>query len=262
MRLFGVIASLILLVGCTTKSTSSLTNFEGTTSVNQKVDSSKAAAQRVVAARAYLQSQSLERAKFHLDKAREHDDDYPDLYYTLGFYYQLAGQRNNADKAFRRALSLDRRNPEYKNAYGQFLCNGGEFAKAEDYYQAAIATPTYSNIVQAYFNLGICKLKQSETKEAMTLFRKALNINPKFPAALLEMAELEYLEKRYQRTSSYLSRFREVAGPNPRSLWLGLRSSYFLGDKDAVSSYGLKLEQLFPDSEQTAQYLDNQSNWQ
>ena len=117
-------------------------------------------------------------------------------------------------------------------------------------------------MAQAYFNLGVCKLKQEKKKDAGALLRKALNINPKFPAALLEMAELEFTEKRYRRTSSYLNRFREVARANPRSLWLGLRASYFLGDKDAVSSYALKLEQLFPESEQTARYLENQSSWQ
>ena len=37
--------------------------------------------------------------------------------------------------------------------------------------------------------------------------------------------------------------------------------SYKMNDLDAVFSYGLKLEQLFPDSDETELFLDKKAQW-
>ncbi|MEE4244557.1 MAG: hypothetical protein V2I33_04055, partial [Kangiellaceae bacterium] len=72
----ATLVMMIGLVGCSTKSTTEVTNFEGSSTVSSTFDSTNAAIKRVEAAKRYLGRGNLERAKFHLDKAAEHDDDY------------------------------------------------------------------------------------------------------------------------------------------------------------------------------------------
>jgi type IV pilus assembly protein PilF len=261
-RLAGFMVWIVLLSACTTESTSSIKNFEGNTTVSSQFDPELAAQKRVAAARLYLQQNNLERAKFHLDRAYQHKEDYPDLHFTLGYYYQMAKNYDLADKAFRQAIRLDDKNAEYKNGYGQFLCVVKKYDQAEDYFNMAIHDRTYSNTAMALVNAGNCKAQQNKLDEAVDYYRRALNINPKLPAALLEMAQYEYLQGRYDRTVQYLNRFREVAPLNPRSLWIGLRAAHKLGDKDAVSSYALKLQNLYPDSAETLEYLNSREQWQ
>ncbi len=255
------IVGVLLLGGCTTQSTQKINNYEGQSTVSNKYDSELAARKRVEAAQRYLQQNSLQRAKYHLDKAAAHMDDYPDLHFTLGFYYQLARDYEDADRSFRRALSLDRKNPEYKNSYGQFLCNQGKYDEAMDYFEQAIDTPTYSNVSLAYVNAGRCLKQQNKPKEAVDYFRRALNLNNQLPAALIEMAQYEFEQERYSRTVRYLDRYRKVSRHVPRTLWLALRAESKLGNKDAVSSYALQLENLYPDSKETLEYLDSREQW-
>jgi type IV pilus assembly protein PilF len=174
----------------------------------------------------------------------------------------MAKNYDLADKAFRQAIRLDDENAEYKNGYGQFLCVIKKYDQAEKYFQLAINDRTYSNTAGALVNAGNCKAQQDKLDEAVDYYRRALNINPKLPSALLEMAQFEFNKGRYQRTLQYLERFRDVAPMNPRSLWLGLRAAHKVGDKDAVSSYALKLQNLYPDSAETIEYLNTREQWQ
>ena len=264
MKLLAVslILCVALLVGCTTQTTTNISNFEGSSTVTNKFDETKAAKSRVDAAKLYLQKNSLQRAKFHLDKAASHDDSYPDLYLTLGYYYQLARKDDEAKQAFKKALRLDGDNPEYKNALGQFLCQQGEYEEAFELFDDAINTPTYSNAAQAYVNAGQCKSKQGNTAEAVDYFRQALHLNKKMPAALIEMAEYEFQQQRYSRTIQYIDRYKEEARHTPRSIWLALRAEHRRGNMDAVASYALLLQNLYPDAEETILFLDSKQQWQ
>jgi len=110
-------------------------------------------------------------------------------------------------------------------------------------------------------NAGICSKRAGNKNKAASYFRKALNRNSKLPIALIEMAEVEFEKDRYERASKYIKRFEAVSRPSANSLWLGLRVAHFRKDKDGVSSYSIKLERLFPDSDETANYLDNIDQW-
>ncbi|WP_144393815.1 type IV pilus biogenesis/stability protein PilW [Pleionea sediminis] len=257
-----VLIVLGLVAGCTTHSTQNISNYEGQSTVVNRFDESRAAESRVQAAQRYLQQNSLQRAKYHLDKAAEHDDDLPSLHFTLGYYYQMARDYEQADDSFKRALRLDSKNPEFKNAYAQFLCQRGKYDDAMEYFKEAIDTPTYTNISQAYVNAGRCLRTQDKNKEAIDYFRRALNINSELPTALIEMAQYEYDQERFERAVRYIKRYRDVARHIPRTLWLALRAEHKLGNRDAVASYALQLENLYPDSRETLEYLDSREQWQ
>ena len=107
-----------------------------------------------------------------------------------------------------------------------------------------------------YQNYLAGNLEQAEQN-----YRRALNHNPEQVGSLLGMAEIEFGKNRYNRTKSYLARFERVSRHTPRSLWLGAQNAAKMGDLDAVASYGLKLEQIYPDSQETENYLDAKDSW-
>lgn len=262
-RIYLWVTLVLLVSGCqTTRETQ--TNNIGTsksTPVSNGFDKKQAAANRVTTGLTYLSRSNYQRAKFHLDRALEYDSDSGDVHFALGLYYQRVKEYKSAMKHFEEALDIDSRNASYLNAFGAFLCEKGEYERADKMFGRAINIPTYSEMAMVYFNVGFCALKQNNKERAEDYFRKTLNRDPKMGGALIEMAKLEFEKQRYERTIAYVKRFEQNANVTPESAWLGLRAAHFVGDKDSIARYSTILEQRFPDSEQTARYLDDKKKW-
>lgn len=259
-----IVLSLIILAGCETtrKTTTRNMGVSNTQVVGEGFDKKEAAVQRVNIALNYLGRQNgLKRAKFHLDRAVTYDANLPSAYYGLGIYYQRIKEYDVADENFKKAIKMDGENPVYLTAYATFLCDRQEYKKADKMFSQAIDIPTYTDVHIAHFNRGLCAQKQNDVDKAQTYFLKALNRNPKMSGALLEMAKIEYTKNRYSRAQQYIKRFEEETQVSAASAWLGLRVAHFLRDKDSIAKYGVILQQSFPDSQETIDYLDEKSRW-
>ena len=208
----------------------------------------------------YINNHNYQRAKFHLDKALEYNNRSGNVHYALGIYFQRIKEYKSAQNHFKRALSIDGKRPEYLNAYGAFLCEKGEFEEAEALFMRAIDIPTYTDVASAFYNVGFCALKQNDVEKAAQYFRKTLNRDRRRPDALIELAKIEFDKKNYKRALYYIRRYEQTT-TTAESAWLGLKSAHYERDKDAIARYGLILEQRFPDSEETAEYLENKKRW-
>jgi type IV pilus assembly protein PilF len=202
---------------------------------------------------AYLQKGDRAVALQKLQRAIELDPIHPTAHYAIALLYEQLGEAGEAERHFRRALSLKADYPEAHNAYGVFLCRQGRHDAAEQQFWLAIKNPLYSTPDLAYTNLGLCSLAKSD--EAEKYFRRALELNPKEPGALLHMAALSFASKRYLQARGYLQRYQEVAPHTAESLWLAVRVERALGDGRTASDYAVQLQRKFPDSEQ-AQRLE------
>lgn len=251
------------LVACETTRESKTNNIGAATKTikTASFDKKKAAANRVSNGLTYLNVNNYERAKFHLDRALTYDPDSGDVHYALGVYYQRVKEFDKSQKHFDKALKVNRKNPLYLNAYGAFLCDKGDYAEADVMFQKAIKDPTYTDIAFAFYNVGFCALKQSNVVRAESYFRKALNRNPRMTNALIEMAKIEFSKKRYERTMSYVKRFESNGTTTSESAWLALRAAHYMRDKDGIARYSLILERRFPDSDETAAFLDEKQRW-
>ncbi len=260
-----VILSIAFLVSACETTRETKTNNIGANSPAQPLkasfDKKKAAANRVNTGLTYLNRNNYIRAKFHLDRALEYDDDSGDVHYALGLYFQRVKEYKKSERHFDKALDIDGKNPRYLNAYGAFLCEKGEFKQADKMFHKAIETPTYSDVAFALFNVGFCALRQEDIEKAEDYFRKALNRDRDMAGALIEMAKLEFGKNRYQRAMSYIQRYERNSKVSSESAWLALRAAHYLRDKDSIAKYGTILEQRFPDSDETAAYLDDKKRW-
>lgn len=188
-----------------------------------------------------------------LQKSISQDPDLAEAHNAIAVLYENLGETDKADEHFRRAISLDPKDSQAHNNYGGFLCRNQRWADAEDHFLKAAANPLYETPEVAYTNAGICANTAKDTAKAEQYWRKALELNPRFPAALLYMARTSVNQKDYMRSRAYLQRMHEVVRPNAESLWLGIQTERALGDRNAEASYTMLLKNGFPDSPQAKQ---------
>jgi len=202
----------------------------------------------------YMQQGKNDLALEKLNKARQYNDESVEAHHYLAELYRRLDEREKADEHYEIALDLEPENSSIHNNYGVFLCNAGRYDDAEEQFLEVVKNPVYNGRAATYENLGLCMREGGKNVRAEKYFRKALDINPKLPKSLAEMAELSFYTGKMLSARAYLQRYREVARHNPRTLWLGVRVERALGDEDAVASYGMLLKGSFPDSDEAEKY--------
>ena len=196
----------------------------------------------------YMRQGDYERALERLERARQMDPGYHGTYNMLGMLYQQLGESAAAESSFKKAMSLSDNDPYTLNNYGQFLCDQQQHGQAEALFLRAATNPLYETPEIAYYNAGRCALNAGNKTAAEGFFRRALELNPLMPEALLRMSELNLENKNYLSARGYLQRYLGVAKHSAKSLWLGIQIEQELGDTDTVSSYVILLRNSFPDS--------------
>lgn len=183
-------------------------------------------------------------------RAKEAKSDYAPVYDALGLLYQKLDRPEDADRNFQQAIKLNSNSSITLNNYGQFLCSQGKIDDADKYFLASAENPLYETPEIPYTNIGTCAYMHDQPDKASEYFRKALTLNPAIPAALIQMAEIEYNEGNYEPAHDYLERYLKYSKHTPKSLWLGIRIEQQLGDKNKVSGYALLLRNQYPDTEE------------
>lgn len=248
MKSLHLLLLLLLLAGCATGS--------GDGRLKSRNTSNDVAETNLNLGIAYMQRGEYEKSLEKLDRAYEADPNYYETHNAYGLLYQRLGKPDLARKHFKKALSLNPDGSGTRNNYAQFLCQQGDYEEAEKMFEQAAGNPLYKTPAIPLANAGTCAVRNNDEERAEHYFRRALEVNPRIPSALLHMSRLSYEHDKYLSARGYLQRYQEVARHTPGSLWLGIRIERELGDKNAVASYGLLLKNNFPDSEETALYLE------
>jgi len=208
----------------------------------------------------HLRKGNLQQAKDKIDKALEQNPRYGQAHLIAGMLYNRLGDQNQAESHFERAVSLEPKNPEFKNNYAVFLCQHNKFARGQKVALEAAADPLYKTPEVAFLNVGTCARGAGDNKTAEESFRKALAAKPRFGEALFQMAELEYHQTEYMSARGFLQRYLEVARSSPATLWLGVRIERGLGNKAEAQHYAQRLKSEYPSAAQTKELLESERN--
>lgn len=199
----------------------------------------------------YFQQGRVDDALVKLQKALDAEPEYAEAHSSIALVYEQLGENDNAEEHYERALELNPNDGATRNNYAVFLCRTGRAKEAEPQFLKAIQSRGYRTPERAYENLGLCAMQIPDAEKAETYLRKALQMNPQLPGALLQMASLSLDQGRYLSGRGYLQRYHEVQPPGPRSLWLGVQIERKLGDESAAREFALRLHRNFPDSDET-----------
>ncbi len=225
-----------------------------------QTDNTKLSDIHVQTAVEYMRQGNFETALNRLGKALEYNPNNAAAHSTLGILYSRLGQPDKAEKHYAEAVRTAPDDSGALNNYGQFLCSQGRHAEALALFDRAVANPLYRTPAVAQTNAGTCALEAGDPATAETRLRAALQSDPKFAPALMQMARVSFDKAEHLSARAYLQRYLEVAKPTAASLWLGVRIERALGNTDGASSHALALRSRFPDSEETR--LLNESSQQ
>lgn len=201
----------------------------------------------------YLRKGNFEMSREKLDRALAADPDNAEANDAIAVLYEKVGEPDKAERHYKKSLSINPKNPRGHNNYGQFLCVQGRYKDAEKQFLLAADDPFYPVPALALTNAGLCALRIPDEETAEKYFRQALEMDPKYPPALLQMATLSYSRSNYLGARAYLQRYQESGQETPESLWLGIRTEYALNDHQAWGNYAISLRNNFPNSPQAAE---------
>ena len=196
----------------------------------------------------YFQNGNLIVALEELTIAISINPNYAQAYSTRGLVLYQIKELESAEKDFKRALSLDERDPEISNNYGWFLCQTGKEKESIAYFQRAMKNSLYQTPEIAYLNAGTCYIKLDELGLAEESIRKSLRFSPENPQALFQLATISYKRGNYDAARKHLTEAVRLTDPSAEMLWLLLRVERRLGNSSSESSLSAQLRRKYPDS--------------
>ncbi len=206
-----------------------------------------------------IQQGRLEMALEKLQKAVQFDANYAPAHTVLGLLYTRINRPAKAEREYRRALQINPGDGDTNNNLGRFLCQQGRVKEGLPYFKKALADPFYKTRVKALTNAGACQIRGGLYTQAEASLAKALDINPRDPDALYQMARAHYLQGDAFRASAYVQRYQALGISSPAVLKLGYDIETRLGDAEGARDYARQLRSKFPDSEQ-AQALNTKTS--
>jgi len=202
----------------------------------------------------YMENGRLDVAQQDLQRAIELDSSNAEAHNAMGVLQERLRQIEVAEEHFRKALSLDDKNPSAANNLGRLLCANGEYEQAMKLFKIAIDSTSYQTPWLALTNIGLCAHAQGQLAEAENYLRRALDYNPTFPPALLDMAKLSLESKNPLSARAFLERYNAVADPTAESLAIGIQAEQAMGNPKEAANYQKKLLRFFPKSKEAQRF--------
>ena len=131
-----------------------------------------------------------------------------DLHAALGESYFMSGKTEKAIDEFRTLIEIEPSARSYA-FMGLSYRHLGRFDEARKYFEAGLKQDPHN--ISCLFNVGFIEERQGNYARAEQLFREALRLNPNFPEALLELANLRITSKKFEEAAELLKRYVRVS---------------------------------------------------
>jgi len=229
---------------------------------SKKVDRKAASDAHVKLGLGYLEIGEYGAAKEPLKKAVELNKKNPEAYEALAIMFQLEKEDELAEKNFKTALALDAKNSRILNRYGSFLFGNQRYKDAILQFKKAAEDPLYHERSDILENIALTSLELNDSSAAKNYFKRAINLNWRQGRSMLEMAKLAYAEADYKTAAQYYAQFAQlvnldVYAQDAYTLLLGVQIANANNDRLQSANYGLQLRDLFPNSAEYKQYKED-----
>jgi type IV pilus assembly protein PilF len=211
----------------------------------------------------YLRQNDLQSARIKLEKAVELNPDLVMAQTVLGLVYERLGDMEGAERHYRRAVSLAPNDPDALNSLAVFLCHGDdEREEAMEIFRRALAvslSQTFSNKAMVNTNAGVC-VKSTDLVQAEKYLRAALETDPDFPDALLQLADVAYKRGNFLQSRAFLQRYMAAVESTAPVLWLAMQVETAMGDVAAADEISRRLLLEFPESVEAQSLMEQKRN--
>ncbi|MCB1588311.1 MAG: type IV pilus biogenesis/stability protein PilW [Xanthomonadales bacterium] len=249
-----VLLHLLLASSCAVDGSAGYVSPRGDASPQRR----KAANVQVSLARGYMEQGRLEVALEKLKRAITLDARSAPAYSMLGLLYERINDPLLAEQNYRQAVLIDPTSGDMNNNLGGFLCRSGKAEESLQYFDKAVQDPFYGTPQAALANAGLCARSVHRSELAEGYFRRALQRDPNFPAALLPMAAILHRNGEHLRARAFAQRYEAAQGENAEFLALAVEIEHALGDERAASDYASRLLSRYPDSTEARQLKEKQ----
>ena len=251
----------VLLTACQSTSQNTTSVYQGTDPSQRKRDKMELAQARTALAGQYINQRQLDAAKRQLDEAIEAQPNYAPAYDMMGNLLKIEGSPSNianAEKYFKKAISLDPDFIQARNNYGVYLSELGRHQEAIEQFNIAGST-------LGYHNLGLTYLKMNNPKAAEMAFNKAIETESATVTAKMEMIDILIGRHESLKAKAYFNDLKTMAQlhnqPMPsRLLYQGVRLGILQNDRQEIqrlSSQLLSQHPLSDEAKQLKQWLNN-----
>jgi len=150
------VAAFVALAVATLGCVSDDNNSARTKDEQDRTQRQKAAALNAQLGSDYFRQGNWIEAKEKLERALEQDPRNPQAHMVAGLLYDRLGEAAKAESHLQRAVSLDEKDAQLRNAYAVFLCTHGKYQAGEKNALSAAAEPLYKTPEYALLNAGYC----------------------------------------------------------------------------------------------------------
>jgi type IV pilus assembly protein PilF len=196
----------------------------------------------------YVQRGQMDTALARAQQAVAADRSSARAHYILAIVYQRLGKTEAAQREFADAVKRSPKNPDYRNAWGAVLCAQGRYDAGLAEIKTALADPLYQGPEVALMNAADCSLSAGRRQDHERYLRLALERNPNFPPALLELSKLSYKRGDFQAARNFMARYSRTGEVSPEALLLASRIERQLGNRKLAQRLEASLRQRFPNS--------------
>jgi type IV pilus assembly protein PilF len=242
-----LLATLTLVIGCSTTSTSTTkpADMAGT------VDSKQRAQIQTELSGEYFRLGKMAVALEAAKKAVAVQESYAPAHNMLALIYMELREDEKAAASFEQAIKIAPNDSEALNNYGWFICQRQDPKRSLTYFDQAIRNPLYSTPERALYNAGVCSRLAGNTERAEVNLRAALQRDGQFAPAIVALADMAFAQSRLKDADAMFSRYIAlVREPDAPALLLGAKIARAMSDRNAEAGYIAQLRRRFPDSPQ------------
>ncbi len=226
-----------------------------TTNVAPETDDSDTARKYYQLGARYFHNGNYELARDRLQRAISFDPNLAIAHSVLALTYAQLDNERLAAEHHKKAVRAEPSNHIVRNAYAVYLCGRKQFDEAREQFERAARIPDNDDAEMTLTNAGVCFSSKPDLAAAEAYFRRALEENPRYGEALLQMALLMYQEEEYLHARAFMQRYLGSNRPTPEALYLAVQIETSLGDDRARETYENRLLREFPRSAQARRVL-------
>lgn len=250
-------ASVWMVGGCTTTATTAANASYAAEPVVTPSDESEVrrrARIRLELAANYFQMGQTTVALDEVKQSIAHDPTFADAHHLMALIYMRLGNQVQAEESLRRAQALRPGDPDIMHNFGWLQCQRQRYAESMQWFDRALATPTYTSRSKTLMSQGVCLERSGDLGAAEQVLARAYELDAGNPVIGYGLASLKFRRGDVKQAQFYVRRVNNGEFASAESLWLGIKVERALKDTIAMRQLGEQLRKRFPDSRELLAY--------